>query len=109
MSHSDRDSDIRKLRQLSHAKKSLIPQSCSAEDAERVMCSPDYLALQMEFDCLFAKYGSNPDIFKDNERAGSKRAVARKIKDAVKRSDKRSEKQRVRISLQSSDSSLSDA
>jgi hypothetical protein len=63
------------------------------------MRSAPYQALQREFDRLFAKYGSNPDIFKDYERSGSKRAVTRKIKDAVRRNDKRSSKQRLRSEL----------
>ncbi|UYK65764.1 hypothetical protein NG831_16485 [Xanthomonas sacchari] len=57
------------------------------------------MALQADFDCLFEKYRSNPEIFKGNERSGSKRAVTRKIEDAVKRSDKRSEKQRARLGV----------
>ena len=97
MSHSQRDGDLRKLRQLSQAKGALIPVPCAAEVAERIRRSPAYAALQAEFDCLFAKYGSNPEIFKDNERAGSKRGVTRKIKDAVHRSQKRSEKQAARL------------
>lgn len=109
MSHSDRDSDVRKLRQLARAKSALIPQPCSAEEVERIKRSPAYLALQADFDRLFEKYGFNPDIFNDNERSGSKRAVTRKIKDAVKRSSKRSDKQRVRRDLQSPDGKASDA
>ena len=75
----------------------------------RIMRSPAYLALQTEFDRLFKKYGLNPKIFKDNERAGSKRLVTRKIKDAVKRGEKRSEKQRERASLALSNGVASDA
>lgn len=73
------------------------------------MRSPDYLALQAGFDRLFAKYGYNPEIFKDNERAGSKRAVTRKIKIATRRNDKRSEKQRARRDLHMPSQSESDA
>ncbi len=65
------------------------------------MRSADYVAMQAEFDQLFAKYGSNPNIFKDNERAGSKRSVAKKIKQAVKRSDKRSARNRLHSELSS--------
>jgi hypothetical protein len=97
MSRSERDSDIRKLRRLSQAKNALVPTPCSAQEAERVRCSAAYQALQSAFDELFAKYGSNPEIFKDNERAGSKRAVTRKIKNAVRRGAKRSAKQRLRL------------
>jgi hypothetical protein len=109
MSHSARDNDFRKLRQLSHAKSALIPIGCSLEDAERIMQSPAYLELQAGFDRLLAQYGFNPEIFKDNERAGSKRAVARKIKDATRRNEKRSEKQRARRDLREPALGASDA
>ncbi|WP_162615854.1 hypothetical protein [Solilutibacter oculi] len=97
MSRSQRDSDIRKLRQLSQAKSALIPVPCLAVEVERIRRSPAYTKLQADFDRLFAKYGSNPDIFKENERAGSKRGVTRKIKDSLRRSQKRSEKQTLRL------------
>jgi hypothetical protein len=99
MSRSERDSDIRKLRQLSQAKSSLIPRPCSTEEVGRIMRSAAYQAMQLEFDRVFAKYGSNPEIFKDNERASSKRSVTRKIKSAVTRSNKRSAKQLLRGEL----------
>ncbi|MEH0168669.1 hypothetical protein [Roseateles microcysteis] len=109
MSHSERDNDLRKMRQLAHAKSALIPTPCSLEDAERIMRSAAYVKLQMDFDLLFAKYGFNAEIFKGNERAGSKRAVTRKIKDAVRRNEKRSEKQSARRELAGPIEGTSDA
>ncbi|OYU45485.1 MAG: hypothetical protein CFE44_07265 [Burkholderiales bacterium PBB4] len=99
MGHSERDKDLRKMRQLAHAKSALIPKPCPLEDADRIMRSAAYVKLQTDFDRLFAKYGFNAEIFKDNERAGSKRTVTRKIKNAVRRSEKRSEKQIARRGL----------
>jgi hypothetical protein len=93
MSHSQRDSDIWKLRQLSQAMHVQFPQPCSAEEVNRIMQSPAYVELKSEFDRIFSKYGFNPNIFKDNERAGSKRSVTRKIKTSLKRTKKHSEKQ----------------
>lgn len=95
MSHSERDNDIRKLRQLFRAKSALVPVPCTLEQCERIYRSPAYRRLQAEFEQLFSKYGFNPDIFKDNERAGSKRDVTKKIKDALRRKTKRSSKQRL--------------
>ena len=109
MSHSKRDSDLRKMRQLAQAKSALIPQPCPSEEVEKIRLTPAYVALQADFDRLFAKYGFNPDIFKDNERAGSKRVVTRKIKDVVKRNDKRSEKQCVRLDLLEPTGDVNDA
>ena len=72
------------------------------------MRSPEYLALQAEFNRLFEKYGFNPEIFKENERAGSKRAVTRKIKDAIRRNEKRSEKQSLSRELLKKSGDLDD-
>lgn len=96
MSHSTRDIDLRRMRQLARAKSELIPKPCSADVADSIMRSPAYSELQAKFDQIFAKYGCNPSIFHDSERAGSKRAVGRKIKEAARRNEKRAEKQRAR-------------
>lgn len=91
-----RDNDICKLRQLWQAKNALIPKPCSSVEVERIYRSTEYRTLQLEFDRLFTTYGYNPEIFKDNERAGSKRDSTRKIKSVLKRGEKRSVKQRLR-------------
>jgi hypothetical protein len=93
MSASQRDKNIRKLRQIAKAKKALFNRPCSVAEEAVVRLSAPFVALQTEFDSLFQRYGNNPSIFKDDERAGSKRKVMKKIKDAVKRSGKRSLKQ----------------
>ncbi|MCZ8257393.1 MAG: hypothetical protein O9327_17215, partial [Polaromonas sp.] len=62
--------------------------------------SPRVMALQAEFDVLIQKYGNNPYIIKDSERVGSKRVVTKKIRAAVDRNKKRSEKQRTRTEVQ---------
>ncbi len=96
MSTSERDKDLWKLRQLTKAKNELFTYPCSQEEAAAVRGSARFVALQAEFDALFQKYGNNPSIFKDNERAGSKRGVTKKIRAAVNRGAKRSEKQKQR-------------
>lgn len=108
MSRSTRENDIRKLRKLGQAKSALIPLPCPSERVAEIIGTPAYMALQQEFDRLFVKYGCNPDIFKDNERAGSKRVVTKKIKDAIRRSDKRSEKQSMRNEVDESAGTSSD-
>lgn len=99
MSASQRDQDIRKLRQIAKAKNALFNRPCSIAEESAVRMSAPFLALQTEFDSLFRRYGNNPSIFKEDERAGSKRQVAKKIKDAVKRSSKRSLKQEHQTEL----------
>lgn len=99
MSTSERDRDLWKLRQLTKAKNALFAVPCSPEQEAAVRKSARFIALQAEFDALFQKYGNNSSIFKENERAGSKRNVTKKIKDAVTRSAKRSAKQKQRSEI----------
>ena len=96
MSTSERDKDIWKLRQLTKAKNELFAYPCSQEEEAAVRRSAKFVALQAEFDALFQQYGNNPSIFKESERAGSKRGVTKKIRAAGNRSAKRSEKQKQR-------------
>lgn len=91
MSTSARDKDIWRLRQIHQKKSALFPSPCPPDEESRIRNSQEYLQLQSEFDAIFAKYGFNPEIFK--ERAGSKRGVLQKIKNAIRRNEKRSLKQ----------------
>jgi hypothetical protein len=99
MGTSERDKDLWKLKQLHQAKSALFPIPCTPAEESRVRNSAEFLQLQAEFDAIFAKYGFNPDIFK--ERSGSKRDVLLKIKDAVRRSKKRSAKNQEREFIKS--------
>jgi hypothetical protein len=99
MSTSERDNDLWQLRQLHLQRSALFPVPCTPEEESRIRSSDDYLRIQAEFDAIFSKYGFNPNIFK--ERAGSKRGVLAKIKDAVRRNAKRSSKQKERQKVQS--------
>jgi hypothetical protein len=95
MSHSERHDDLRRLRELKSAMNALIPVPCSIAEVEAIRQTADYRTLEIEFDRIFAKYGFNSAIFKDSERAGSKRNAARQIKRYAKRSAKRAENLRA--------------
>ena len=97
MGTSERDKDLWKLKQLHQAKSALFTLPCTPTEESRVRNSEEFLRLQAEFDSIFAKYGFNPEIFK--ERSGSKRDVLLKIKDAVRRSKKRSSKHKERADI----------
>lgn len=87
------------MRLLTKAKNELFTYPCSKEEAVAVRGFTRFMAVQAEFDVLIQKYGNNPYIIKDSERAGSKPVVTKKIRAAVDRNKKRSEKQRTRTEV----------
>ena len=99
MSHSERDDDLRRLRELKNAMNALIPVPCSIAEDQGIRQTPSYRMLEVEFDRIFGKYGFNPSIFKDSERAGSKRNAAKQIKQSAKRRELRAVVRSVRSIL----------
>jgi hypothetical protein len=99
MGTSERDKDLWKLKQLHQEKSALFTVPCTPAEESKVRNSDEYRRIQAEFDTIFAKYGFNPEIFK--ERSGSKRDVLLKIKDAVRRNEKRSSKHKELANIKS--------
>jgi hypothetical protein len=102
MSTSERDQDLWEMRKISKAQRALFPRPCSPEQEQLIRSSEQYKSLQAKFDAIFIKYGKNTNIFKDSERANSKRSSGKNIKFAVYRSQKRAEKQKKELEIESS-------
>lgn len=97
------------MRKISKAQKALFPRPCSPEQEQCIRSSEQYKSLQAKFDAIFIKYGNNPNIFKDSERANSKRNSGKTIKCTVHRSQKRAEKQKKNLEIKQSTMEPSDA
>ncbi|PTU73460.1 hypothetical protein [Pseudomonas mangrovi] len=102
MSASERDQDLWEMREISKTKRALFPRPCSPEQEQCIRSSEQYKSLQAKFDAIFIKYGNNPNIFKDSERANSKRNSGKIIKCTVNRSKKRAEKQKKNLEIKQS-------
>ncbi|MEZ4404912.1 MAG: hypothetical protein R3A52_00260 [Polyangiales bacterium] len=100
MSQSNRDRDLRRLRQLAKARNALFPRPCSRQEEAAVRGSAEFRALQAEVDALLAKYAHNASLNSHGDRANSRRDAARRRKEAARRRVKRSMKQEERAEVQ---------
>ena len=99
MSVSHRNRDFFRLRVLSKQMSALLSDSVGRHYTDpEPLPPPEYLALEVEFDRIWAKYGFKSMVM-DRRRRVSTRKANQKGQRVVARAAKRSERDRLRLEL----------